>query len=805
MSTLSTGKPLDVSSSAQADTSGALPSAPNQGSASTGTAPGSPTSPAAGGAGGSPPAAQQAAPANPAAVSTPESAHNTTMPEPSDVDFDPPLIQCMAALFRLHGKPVSTKLLIANLPASEGKVLHPAACIRAARSAGMDASTVHRPTLDQISPLTLPCILLLKEDKCCVLVELRGDKASVIFPEMGQAPIQVERESLQEEYLGYAIFAKPEAKLDKRASEIQLLKVKRWFWDTLLHFMPIYRHVVGASIVVNMLALCGPLFFMNVYDRVVPNKATDTLWVLAVGIGIAYLFDFMLRNLRSYFVDSAGKNADIILASRLMQHLLGMRLDVKPDSTGSLANNLREFESLRDFFGSTTLLALVDLPFLFIFLVIVGFLGGPMVFIPLLAIPIVVGGGLLLQVPMQRTAEKGFKENMQKNALLVEIINGLETIKTSMAEGRMQHTWEQVVGQSANSNCQSKRMANLSITLTLLVTQLVSIGIIIWGVYRIPEEMSMGALIACNMLAGRAMAPLSQVAGMLSRLQQSRMALKSLDALMQLPTERESGGNYVEFGRLEHSLTFEGVSFKYPNSERFALENVSIHIRPGEKVGIIGRMGSGKSTLGRFCLGLYQPADGAVKMGGVDIRQLDPTDVRSRIGYLSQDNYLFYGTVRENIAFGSISMDDRMILRAAFIAGVTDFVRTHPAGFGMPVGERGMSLSGGQRQSVALARAILQDPDILILDEPSSNMDNSSEHMLKRRLGSSLGNKTLLLITHRLSMLDIVDRLIVMDGGRIIADGPKQAVLKALQGEKPKPAPAPMPQAFAAEGAGPAA
>ena len=731
-----------------------------------------------------PDAEESAAGAKPE-YSIPQGQGSVVMPvDPSDVDFDPPLIQCLAMLFRLNSKPVSTKLLIANLPAGDG-TLRPAAAVRSARSAGMNASIMAR-SLSQISPMTLPCILLLKNDRCCVLTRLDDTSADVMFPETGMQPQTVPRDEMQAEHIGYTFFGKPELKLDKRASRIRLLKAKRWFWDTLLYYLPIYRHVIGASIVVNLLAMVGPLFFMNVYDRVVPNRATDTLWVLAVGISTAYLFDFLLRNLRSYFVDAAGKSADVILASRLMQHLLGLRLDAKPDSTGSLANNLREFESLRDFFGSTTLLALVDLPFLFIFLVIIGLLGGPLVIIPLMAIPVVVLGGLFLQLPMQRTAEKGFKENMQKNALLVEIINGLETIKTSMAEGRMQDAWERVVGQSAASNCHSKRMASLSTTLTMLTTQLVSVGLIIWGVYRIPEELSMGGLIASNMLAGRAMAPLSQVAGMLSRLQQSRMALKSLDELMKLPTERSDDTNYVEFGRLDPSLTFEDLSFKYPGSERDALTDLNIHIRAGEKVGVIGRMGSGKSTLGRFSLGLYLPTNGAVKLGGVDVRQLDPTDLRSRIGYVSQDNYLFYGTVRENIAFGAVNPDDRMILRAAFISGVSDFVRTHPAGFGMPVGERGMSLSGGQRQSVAIARALLQDPDILIMDEPTSNMDNNSELMFKRRLATILGNKTVLLITHRLSLLDLVERLIVMDGGRVIADGPKKAVLAALRGEQGK-------------------
>ena len=340
-----------------------------------------------------------------------------------------------------------------------------------------------------------------------------------------------------------------------------------------------------------------------------------------------------------------------------------------------------------------------------------------------------------------------------------------------------------MVGESALSNSQNKRLSNISMTFTMLASQLVSVSLIAWGVYKINAgELTQGGLIACNMLAGRAMAPLAQIASMLSRLQQSRMSLKSLDIIMNIPTERPESGNYVEFGHLEHSLIFDELSFKYPNSERFALENVSLDIKAGEKVGIIGRMGSGKSTLGRLAVGLFQPTEGAVKFGGIDIRQMDPADLRSRVGYLAQDNYLFYGTVRENISFGVVNIDDRMILRAANIAGVTDFVRAHPAGFGMPVGERGMSLSGGQRQAVAIARAILHDSDVLILDEPSSNMDNSSELALKQRLGATIGNKTLILITHRLSMLDIVDRLIVVENGKILADGPKKQVLAALMG-----------------------
>jgi ATP-binding cassette subfamily C protein LapB len=708
------------------------------------------------------------------------------LPDPADVVLAPSLILALAHLFKLHGKSVSIDKLMASLPQAEpGKSQHPSACLRAARAAGLLCKTLYRPAIDDISGLNLPCILLLKSDKACLLVGMDATHVELVFPENETETRRVSKEALAAEYLGYAVYARLEAKLDKRASEIRLLKGKRWFWDTLFYFMPIYRHVLLGSFVINMLALAGPLFSMNVFDRVVPNNATETLWVLAIGIGITYLFDFLLRNLRSHFVDIAGQNADVVLASKLMQQLLHMRLDARPDSTGAMANNLREFESLREFFGSSTLLALVDLPFLVLFLCIVAFIGGELVVIPLAAIPIVILAGIYMQFPLQRLTEQGFKENMQKNALLVEIIHGLETVKTCMAEGQMQHIWEKVVAMNSISNRHTKSMTSLSMTLSLLAAQLVSVGVIIWGVYLIHDgTLTMGGLIGCNMLASRAMAPLSQIATMLNRLQHSRMSLKSLDMLMEMPNELEGADSYVEFGYLDHALTMEDLSFKYPNSARFALQNVNMHIAPGEKVGVIGRMGSGKTTLGRLSLGLYQPTEGAVKLSGVDIRQLDPAALRSRIGYVSQDNYLFYGTVRENIAFGRANVDDRMILRAATIAGVTDFIRAHPAGFGMMVGERGMSLSGGQRQAVAIARALLHDPDILILDEPSSNMDNSSEVTLKRRLAQSIGGKTLLLVTHRLSMLDLVDRLIIMDAGRVVADGPKNQVMAALRGEQ---------------------
>lgn len=698
---------------------------------------------------------------------------------PNSIDYTPPLLTAFSVVFSLFGTPVSPQALRAGIP-YDGTVVTPEQCIRGAAEAGMRARIVKR-RLDKIPPLVLPCILLLKNGNSCVLTQLSDGKAKVVFPEIPDSSRMVTLEELEDIYLGYAIFCRPKERSDKRTRELDFIQNKKWYWGTILKFWPIYKHIIPASIMVNVLALASPLFVMNVYDRVVPNTALDTLWMLALGVITAYTFDFILRNLRSYFVDTAGKNADVIIASKLMKQLLAIKLDKKPESTGTLANNLREFESLREFFSSTTLLAFIDLPFVAIFIAIIAALGGPVAIAPALAVPAVILIGIILQYPFQKVIASSYKENARKNALIIESIGALETIKANSAEGQILKNWEEAVGRSAVSSGKAKTLSNLSITLSQFTAHLVSAVIIVWGVYRIGDGlMTLGGLIACNILAGRAMAPLGAIAAMLTRLQQSRMALKSLDLLMQLPNERPAGRETVAQIDLEPSVEFEGVNFQYPESQVLSLNQVHLNIAAGEKVGIIGRMGSGKSTLGKLILGLNEPQAGSIRVGGIDIRQLDTAELRKRIGFVSQDPNLLFGTVRDSIVLGAPHMDDQTILRAANLACVTDFVRNHPAGFGLPVGERGANLSGGQRQSVALARALLLDPDILILDEPTSSMDNRTEAIFKTRIKPELEDKTLLLITHRRSMLSLVDRLIVMDGGRVLADGPKNSILRAL-------------------------
>lgn len=524
---------------------------------------------------------------------------------PKDIDFQPPLVICLSIVSRLLGKPVSSATLKAGIPQQEG-VITAASIVRSAERIGIMAKIVYREKLRTISKLVLPCILLLRGGNACVLLDTDKTTARVMVPGHGMDETDIPLARLEEEYTGYAILCRRKSKLDKRASELKLLKTKRWFWGVLARFWPIYKHVVGASIMTNIIIVASPLFIMNVYDRVIPNNALDTLWVLAIGIGVAYIFDFLLKNLRSYFVDVAGRNADVLIGSRIMNHLMSARLDHMPESAGAVANNIREFESLREFFSSSSLVALIDLPFLFLFIGVIYYIGGPIAYPIFIAVPVVVLFGVFLQIPFQHIIENHYKESTQKNALLFEIVQGLETIKTSMAEGRMQARWENVVGMSAQSNSRAKVMANISITFSVFVTQLVSVSVVIVGVYLISKgEMTVGGLIASNILAGRSMAPLSAVAGLLSRLQQSRMALNALDMLMNMPSERPDDKETFHYSTIEPSLTMTGVGFSYPGTDKAVLYDVNLKLKPGEKVGIVGRTGAGKTTLGKLCVDGY--------------------------------------------------------------------------------------------------------------------------------------------------------------------------------------------------------
>ena len=524
------------------------------------------------------------------------------------------------------------------------------------------------------------------------------------------------------------------------------------------------------------------LFIMNVYDRVVPNNAFETLWVLAAGILIVYFFDFMLRNLRAHFLDYAGRKADVVISASLFEQMMGMSMEARPPSAGVLAADMKEFETLRDFFTSATMVALLDLPFVLLFIAIIAVLGGPIAFVPLAAIPLIVGMGWFLQKPLEKVIKESLRESALKNALLFETIIGLETIKVQAAEGHTQRSWEELTDKASRTTVKSRQIAAFAQNWALFVQQAVSAVIVIVGVYLIADgSLSMGGLIACVILSGRAMGPLAQVAGLMTRLSQSRQALDQLDDLMKKPVERPAGKHFVTLPHIEGRIEFRDVVFHYPGQSTPALNHMSFTIEPGDKVGVIGAVGSGKTTLERLLINLYEPASGSVQIDGTDVRQIDPGDLRRNVGSVQQSPQLFFGSVRQNITMGHETAPDRAVIRAAELSGVMEFLKDSAAGLDTQVGERGEALSGGQRQAVAIARSLLYDPPILVLDEPTASMDPASENRLKKRLLDIGKDKTVMLITHKGAMLDLVDKLILIDRGRLVAYGPKDEVIRKLQ------------------------
>ncbi|MBF0135301.1 MAG: type I secretion system permease/ATPase [Magnetococcales bacterium] len=695
--------------------------------------------------------------------------------------WDDPLLQCLVILTRHWHRPASEEALRTGLPLVDNR-LTPELFMRAATRAGLAARTM-RKSLERISPLTMPVVLLLKERQACILTK-RDDvtkMAHVIQPDSGTGTAEISLAELKQHYVGHAIFVRPAFQFDSRAEEHTDPPPKTWFWGTLRRYWPIYGEVIIASLLINLFTLASPLFVMNVYDRVVPNNAMETLWVLAIGVTSVYLFDFILRSLRGYFLDMAGKKADMLMASMLFEHVIGLRMVAQPGSTGALAKHLHEFESLRDFFTSATLTAFMDLPFLVLFLWMVAFLGKSAAWFPLMTVPVVLLVGILLQFPLGREVKKSFKESSQKHAVLVETLNGLEAIQTLGATGVMQRKWEQCVAMTADSGLKSRFISSLAVNFAALATNLATVAVVVHGSYLIAAgELTTGALVACSILTGRALAPLSQIAGILVRLQQSLVSLKMLNRIMTLPVERPPGVRFLHRPQLSGGITFQEVLFQYPGLSAPVLRQVSFHIRAGERVGFIGRIGSGKSTIFKLILGLLQPQEGAILADGADIRQIDPADLRRSIGCVPQEPLLFFGTARDNITLGHPFADDLDVLRAATLAGADVFIGRHPQGFDLPIGEGGRGLSGGQRQSLAIARALVADPPLLLLDEPTSAMDSGAEERFKHNLSAILPGKTLLLVTHKASLLTLVERLILVEDGRILADGPRDVVLRQL-------------------------
>lgn len=703
------------------------------------------------------------------------------MTKPHNPDTIDPLLDCLAFLSARFGRTRSAQALVAGLPYDD-RGMGPELFCEAAGRIQLKTRIIRRAWSD-IDDATLPCVALMGSHDACVVLARDAAKKEVRMYVPGKGEGNLAASDFEKAYKGYSIFVSPQPQsvTDPTTGGALQEKSRHWFWGLVNENRDLYRRVGIAALLINLFGLASPIFVMNVYDRVIPNAAMQTGWVLAIGILTVYAFDLLMRTLRGYFVDLAARKIDVLAARRIFDHVLDMRLAGRPKSSGVFANMLREFESVKEFFTSATMTAFVDLPFAFLFIAFVFFVSP---IFGCIVLGVTAGSALIsyfIQKPLRYLIQKNAEAAEARHGVLVETIFGLETIKAIRADGRFRAKYGDHVGESATVGQTTKFFSSLTVNVALFFQQICSVLMIVAGMYLVANgEVTLGALIASVMLAGRATAPIAQIAAIVSRYHASQGALATLDRIMAMPVERPGARNFLHRPVLKGAIGFDRVSFGYPNTGRDVLDQVSFSIKPGEKVGIIGRIGSGKSTLARLIMGLYEPDGGTILIDDTEQRQIDPADLRRNFAYIPQDVILFSGTIRDNISAAHPHASDAEILAAAKSAGVDDFVARLPQGYDTPVGERGEGLSGGQRQAIALARALVTSPRVLVCDEPTNAMDSQAEDLFVRHIAEQAKDRTLILITHRQHLLKLVDRLILIDQGRIVADGPRDKVVEAL-------------------------
>ncbi|MDD2896970.1 MAG: type I secretion system permease/ATPase [Aliarcobacter sp.] len=707
-----------------------------------------------------------------------------------------PILDCLAIFCKMSGRPYSKESLIAGLPIEEGRntpilfsrFSSKSLFSRAAAKAGFK-TRVLKTKIEDINPLILPCIVLLNgktpkdELRACILLGFDDEmhNARILLPESEDSESSVTIEELNNYYFGFSILLKRELRFDDKQTAVGGVKESHWLWGTMKIVRSTYRDVIIASFLINLFVLATPLFTMNVYDRVIPNDAKDTLWILAIGVIVVYGIDVGLKFLRTFFLETAGKKTDIIASSLIFEKVLDLKMSSMPASVGSMANILKEFESIRSFITASTISLLIDLPFIFIFLLGIYYIGGVLVIVPVTIIMFILMYTYFAKAKLQESIKQSYDASAMKNGVLIESLSSIETLKSLGATGYSQWKWEEATSKIADKSISSKTISASITTVTSFLLQLNTVAIIIVGTYLIGEKMlSMGALIAVVIISSRAISPMGQVASLLSTFHHTRVSYNALDEIMNMPVEHPQGKKFVNRPEYKGNIEFRNVNFSYPNSDKTSLNNVSFKIKAGEHFAIIGKIGSGKSTIQKLLLALYVPDDGAILIDNIDIKQLDPSELRKNIAYVSQDVLLFNGTVKENIVYRVPHIDDEKIIEAAQVSGVMDFINKHPKGFDMPVGERGSFLSGGQRQSIAIARAILQNYPIVLFDEPTSAMDSSSEAQFMKNIKEYLKGKTMILVTHKTSLLSLADHIIVMEDGKSALTGTKEYVIEKL-------------------------
>lgn len=696
------------------------------------------------------------------------------------------IINNLSLVTQRLGYTLSPEILLAQTKRTESKSFDYASLVNVLNSHQFDNQIIEID-LHKIQTIAAPFLALLANNESVVISKIEDGENGRHFEILTEEGLRqtLSVQDLAVNYSGYSWFIKRNIRSETR-SEIDKYETSS-FWKVIWRYKKYYYQVIIASFVINLLALISSLYVMNVYDRVIPNQAYETLWVLTIGVVLAIGFEFLAKMLRSYLLDIAGKKADIVISAMLFHRVMGIRLDKRPASSGSYANNLRDFESIREFMTSASLLALVDLPFILLFIGVISVIGGYLALVPLTIIPVVVIAGLLIQKPLAKGINASMKETSQRQGLAVESIEGIETLKLNNAVNWAQQRWEMLTEKTAFSSIAVRNLTNFMVNFSAAMQQLNTVGLVCLGTYLIHandvnSRITMGALIASVILSGRALAPLGQIAGLATRFQSARMALAGVKNIFNRPVEREDHKKYISPTSVNGALRLTNVTYQYNKDGQPALNNINLEIKAGEKVAILGKIGGGKSTLLKLLTGLYEQQQGNISLDDIDIRQIDPIFLRSKVGMLAQKPRLFFGTLRENLDLARLdgySSDDDLV-RALKRFQLDKIIRQHPAGLDMPLGEDGLGLSGGQKQIVALAQLTLHNPNVVLLDEPTTGIDVDTEKLVLDALEAWTQEKTLIVVTHKLPILRLVDRIIVMDDGKILIDGPKQKVLKML-------------------------
>lgn len=659
-----------------------------------------------------------------------------------------------------------------------------------------------------LAPARLPVLVELADGRVGVVERSDGREAvSIHFACQAGLVEDMTTEQLARQVLRLVVLRPESNVVDARVEASLQPQPRHWFWELALRDWKRYPDVMVATVCANLLALGTTLFSMQIYDRVIPAQSEPTLWVLFAGVLMAIGFEFLLRLMRTHVTDTIGKRADLVISDRVFGRALRLRSDARPPSTGSFISQLRELEQVRELITSSTIGTLVDLPFLLLFIAALWWVSEPLAWVALAALPLMVLPGLLMQRPLARLCQEGTREAMVRHAVLVEAVQGLDDIKLLRAEGRFLGQWNHANTVAARVSARTRLITGLMLGWTQAVQGLVYATVLVVGAQMVMKgQMTTGTLVAASMLASRMMSPLAQMAAVMARWQQAKVARKGLDDLMQRPVDRAERSRLIHRPALQGAFELESAVFRYAAEDRRpALEIGSLRIQPGERVAVLGRMGAGKSSLLQLLSGLQRPQSGSITLDGVDLAQIDPSDVRRDVALLTQHARLFHGSLRDNLTLGMPEADDHRILRALTLAGAHQIVQSQGRGLDQVLREGGEGLSGGQRQALLLARTLLREPQVLLLDEPTTGLDDASERLVIQRMAAWLAGRTLVVATHRMTVLQWVDRIVVLDAGRIVLDGPKQKVISQLSAP---PATAGQPSAAAGSpgrGAGAAA